>query len=108
MTIFKKLVYAAFHSKRAPMTEVKRTIYNVFGFIALLGVLLIIGCNIAPREPDYEAIAQYNAGNMYYKGEGTPQDYKQAAYWYGQGGCYRAAQQYLVLHEKELEAKQND
>ncbi|MEW5912716.1 MAG: tetratricopeptide repeat protein [Thermodesulfobacteriota bacterium] len=29
-----------------------------------------------------DAVAQYNLGVMYYKGQGVPKDYKQAACWY--------------------------
>ena len=44
-----------------------------------------------------DAAAQSNLGNAYYTGEGVPQDYVQAAYWYR-----KAAEQGVALAQNNL------
>ena len=43
------------------------------------------------------AVAQFNLGVMYEKGEGVPKDYKQAAYWYSKAAEQGNAEAQTIL-----------
>ncbi len=59
-------------------------------FILFMSVSLLANCNVTSNNTNDQiskaelgyAPAQYNLGNMYHKGEGVAQDYKEAAKWY--------------------------
>ena len=75
-------------------------LYLILGFVA---IFLPLQVRAEPNAEQGDADAQFNLGVKYYYGEGIPQDFKKAIYWYT-----KAAEQGDVRAQFSLGAKYYD